>query len=86
MAHDCHATGCSAIVPPAMFACKRHWFMVPKPLRDRVWATYRPGQEDDKRPSRAYLLAAKDAVIAIAEREGVTPDTRLYDAFLERSE
>jgi hypothetical protein len=25
-----------------MFMCKRHWFMVPKTLRDEVWLHYRP--------------------------------------------
>jgi hypothetical protein len=55
---------------------------VPKPLRDRVWATYRPGQEDDWQPSEAYLEAARAAVVAVAEQEGLPPDTTLYDMFL----
>jgi hypothetical protein len=46
-----------------MWGCKRHWFTLPKPLRDRIWATYRPGQEITKTPSLAYLDAA-DAVQA----------------------
>jgi hypothetical protein len=66
-----------------MWGCKRHWFMVPKAIRDRIWATYRPGQCDDKNPSRAYLLAAREAVVAVAEKEGREPDTLLYDRFLE---
>jgi hypothetical protein len=24
--------------------CKQHWFMLPKPLRDGIYATYTPGQ------------------------------------------
>lgn len=82
MPHTCHATACEKRVPPSMWGCKRHWFMVPKQIRDRVWATYRPGQEDDWKPTRAYLEAAKAAVVAVAEREGLEPDTRVYDAFL----
>ena len=82
MAHTCHATGCSAQVPPVMFMCKRHWFRVPKLMRDRIWKTYRAGQCDDMSPSDAYCEAAKAAVIAIAEKEGQAPDTRLYDLFL----
>jgi len=66
-----------------MWGCKRHWFMVPKPIRDRIWRHYRPGQERDWKPSRAYLEAAKEAVVAVAQREGKAPDTRVYDAFLE---
>ena len=43
-----------------MWGCREHWFRLPKRLRDRIWATYRPGQEVDKRPSAAYLTVAKD--------------------------
>lgn len=84
MPHTCHATACTTRLPPAMWGCRKHWFMVPKPVRDRIWRTYRVGQCDDKKPSRAYLEAARDAVIAVAEKEGIAPDTRLYDFFLER--
>lgn len=69
MSHTCHAHGCQQRVPPKMFMCKRHWFMVPKPLRDAIWATYRPGQERDKAPSPAYLANAVAAISAVAERE-----------------
>jgi hypothetical protein len=37
-----------------MLACKPHWFQLPKAIRDEIWATYRPGQEIDKRFSDAY--------------------------------
>ena len=82
MSHLCHATGCTVAVPPTMWGCHRHWFMVPKPIRDRIWATYRPGQCDDWQPSAAYCQAARDAVIAVAKKEGKNPDTKLYDCFL----
>lgn len=84
--HHCHATGCKANVPPSMWGCRKHWFMVPKAIRDRVWATYRPGQENDKRPSVEYLTAARAAVIAVANLEGIEPDTSVYDAFLKLHE
>jgi hypothetical protein len=38
--------------------------MVPKPLRDEVWMTYRPGQEITKEPTPEYL----DAMQAIGRR------------------
>lgn len=79
MAHTCHATGCKAKVPPEMFMCRRHWFTLPKPLRDRVWATYRPGQCDDWQISHEYAEAAREAVRYIAAKEGVEPDTQVYD-------
>ena len=84
MAHRCHATACSTPVPREMLMCRRHWFMVPRGVRDDVWAAYRPGQCDDLNPSAAYCRAAKAAVIAVADRESVVPDTQLYDLFLAR--
>lgn len=66
-----------------MWGCKKHWFMVPKIIRDRVWKHYRPGQENDKQPNAEYLVAARQAVVAVAEQEGIVPDTLLYDLFLE---
>lgn len=58
--HTCHWPGCNKAVPPKLWGCKPHWFRLPKPLRDRIWATYRPGQEIDKRPSADYVQAADD--------------------------
>lgn len=43
-----------------MWGCKRHWMLLPKRLRDRVWAAYRPGQEDAMDPSDEYLDAAAE--------------------------
>ena len=67
MNHQCHARGCEIEVDPALLMCRRHWFMVPPPLRREVWRTYRPGQEDDKLPSDEYLLAARAAIEAVPE-------------------
>ncbi len=63
MAHTCHWPGCLRVVPPAMWGCKPHWFMLPLRLRNRIWATYRAGQEIDKRPSEDYI----DAAVAVQE-------------------
>lgn len=79
MAHHCHATGCTRKVPPVMFMCRQHWFTLPKRLRDRIWATYRPGQCDDWRISHAYAEAAREAVRYVAELDGVEADTSMYD-------
>lgn len=56
--HECHWPGCGRQVPPAMWGCTKHWFALPKALRDRIWATYRPGQEATLSPSSEYLAAA----------------------------
>lgn len=71
MKHLCHAAACKTEVPPAMFMCKPHWYMVPKPLRDAIWATYRPGQEITKDPSLEYLDVAHEAIAAVAAKEGL---------------
>lgn len=58
--HHCHWPGCNKQVPPAMWGCKAHWFKLPKYLRDKIWKTYRPGQEITMTPSREYLQAAEE--------------------------
>jgi hypothetical protein len=50
--------------------CPHHWRKVPKRVQARVWATYRRGQEVDKRPSLAYLTAQQMAVAMVALDEG----------------
>ena len=57
--HVCHWPGCGKQVPPALWGCKEHWMRLPKYLRDRIWETYKPGQEVNLSPSRAYLEAAR---------------------------
>ena len=56
--HTCHWPGCDKQVPPAMWGCSLHWFKIPKELRDKIWLAYRPGQEIDMKPSKAYLEIA----------------------------
>lgn len=58
--HHCHWPGCDKQVPPAMWGCKPHWFKLPAGLRNRIWATYRPGQEVNGTPSAAYLKVATE--------------------------
>ena len=58
--HHCHWPGCNKSVPPAMWGCRQHWFRLPLQLRNKVWATYRPGQEVSKDPSTAYMEAARE--------------------------
>lgn len=58
MPHTCHWPNCRVEVPPKLWGCRRHWFMLPKAIRDRIWATYRPGQEITKDPSGEYIEAA----------------------------
>lgn len=69
--HLCHAERCTVAVPPRMLMCKRHWFMVPKSLRDELWAKYVPGQERRKDPTEAYLDVAHRCIEAVAAKEGI---------------
>jgi hypothetical protein len=66
--HVCHWPGCGKQVPPAMWGCKPHWFALPKALRDRIWATYRVGQEERGGVTQAYLDAADAVQKWIAEQ------------------
>lgn len=59
--HTCHWPGCTQQVPPAMWGCTKHWYALPKVLRDKIWAAYRPGQEKTLTPSLAYLCIAREA-------------------------
>lgn len=70
MSHRCHATGCNLKIPPRLLMCKAHWFMVPAPIRDWVWGTYKPGQEVKKNPSEEYMNAYRAAVNAVDKKEG----------------
>ena len=63
--HHCHWPGCDKQVPPAMWGCKPHWFKLPKNLRDKIWATYRPGQEEDFLPSKEYIEVAREVQVWI---------------------
>jgi hypothetical protein len=47
-------------VPPAMWGCRNHWYKLPKSLRDKIWETYRIGQEIDGDPSLEYLEVMKE--------------------------
>lgn len=39
--HECPYPGCQQRVPFEQLACRRHWYMVPKPLRDALWRAWR---------------------------------------------
>jgi hypothetical protein len=69
--HHCHARGCTTPVKPEMLMCLRHWRMVPRKLQKAVWDTYRPGQCDDKRPSREWHDAADAAIKYVAALESL---------------
>lgn len=67
--HTCHATGCDEIVPPKMFMCRKHWFMLSGDMRSQVWFVYVPGQEIRKDPTPEYLEVANRAIAEVAAKE-----------------
>ena len=86
MDHKCHWPGCDIECESRHWGCVSHWFKLPKTLRNRIWDTYRRGQEIDKRPSEQYIEAAQDVQAWIAEYQanGNAPperDTRTLDLF-----
>ena len=69
-AHHCHAIACERACPPECLMCSAHWRMVSRAKQRAVWASYRPGQCDDKSPSARWLEAAKAAIGEVAQKEG----------------
>ncbi len=71
--HHCHARGCKKVTKPEMLMCFAHWKIVPEELQKAVWANYRVGQCNDKKPSEAWHKAANAAISYVAgkERRGV---------------
>jgi len=43
-ASRCPVPGCGAEIDPSRLMCHVHWYLVPKQIRDRVWATWRSGR------------------------------------------
>lgn len=58
--HHCHWPGCERKVPPAQWGCRRHWYMLPQALRNKIWRAYRPGQEINKTPSASYIEISRE--------------------------
>jgi hypothetical protein len=73
--HECAADGCTDPCPMAHFMCIRHWRMVPKPLRDEIWAAvheYRWHGAAGRRSMhncKRLALAHDMAIAAVLEKE-----------------
>jgi hypothetical protein len=66
--------------------CRSHWYLVPKQIRDRVWATWRSGQRafspEHKEAVRKAIAACQAAVASMsvaAAEKGVPPDAPIAD-------
>lgn len=62
---QCRIAGCSNRHARNLFACRPHWYALPKPMRDAIWAAYRgPGVFSDE-----YAQAAENAEAFLEDRE-----------------
>lgn len=61
------------MVEPLMFACKPHWFMLPKDIRSEIWSAFerRLGPGGVERHARAKQAAVDWWTRRIAERPAV---------------
>jgi hypothetical protein len=64
-ADRCPVRGCGDQIDPSRLMCRRHWYRVPRQLRDQVWATWRSGQGA---LSREHQDAVRTAIAASQER------------------
>jgi hypothetical protein len=62
VSHECPVKGCPQRVSPSMLMCRQHWYMVPKPLREAVYAAWQDGAGAGSPAHRAAMKAATDAV------------------------
>lgn len=67
--HKCPATGCTLNVAAHQLMCRIHWYMVPKALRDDVYAAWANGR-GARSDAHQYVCDAAIAAVndKIAER------------------
>jgi hypothetical protein len=61
-AHLCPVGGCRAKVRRDRLMCAPHWYQVPRPLRDAVWAAWQSGAGAGTPAHTAAITAAIAAV------------------------
>ncbi|MGO9292819.1 MAG: hypothetical protein ACLP52_02870 [Streptosporangiaceae bacterium] len=64
--HLCPVRGCPQHVSPDRLMCRPHWYAVPRPLRDAVWATWQSGSGAG---SPAHMAAINAAIRAVNARQ-----------------
>jgi hypothetical protein len=64
-ASHCPVPGCGEQIDPSRLMCRRHWYLVPKHVRDLVWSTWRSGQGAR---SREHQDAVSTAIAVCQER------------------
>jgi hypothetical protein len=54
----CPVPGCGEEIDQTRLMCRRHWYLVPRPLRDETWRTWRSGRAAASPEHRQAVLAA----------------------------
>jgi hypothetical protein len=54
----CPVPGCGEPIDPSRLMCRRDWYLVPKPMRDQVWCTWRSGEGACTREHREAVRRA----------------------------
>lgn len=60
--HRCPIEGCPIEVPHNQLMCKGHWRLVPKPLMQEVYSTFRK-----RRGGPTHLAAMKRAITSVTD-------------------
>jgi hypothetical protein len=68
----CPIPRCGERIDPSRLMCRGHWYMVPKLMRDHVWATWQSGQAAYSSEHQDAVHAAVVAVLAaIGQKPGL---------------
>lgn len=71
----CPVPSCDRVKHPAHLMCRGHWAMVPKDIRDEVWAAWKLRQ---KNPDRfGPHVRAKQAAFDAVRNAGAPPQAEL---------
>ena len=61
---------CERPIDPSRLMCRVHWYMVPKEIRDEVWATWQSGRAAYSSEHRAAVRKAVVAVLTTRSENG----------------
>jgi hypothetical protein len=61
----CPVPGCREPIDASRLMCRNDWYLVPKPMRDQVWCTWRSGQGES---SREHKEAVRKAILTSYSR------------------
>jgi len=61
MSYLCAIPGCGMVIPREMLMCRKHWRLVPTPIQNAVWHSYRNGA------TKAWLAAREAAIKAVTK-------------------